>query len=78
MAERLSKQLHSTFIPSNNYFHALTSHDALVHFHGSLKSLAADVFKVANDIRLLASGPRSGIGEITIPANEPGSSIMPK
>lgn len=55
----------------------MTSHDELVHVHGALKALAADLMKIANDVRWLASGPRSGIGEITIPANEPGSSIMP-
>ena len=60
-----------------NKFHALTSHDALVFAHGALKALAADMMKIANDVRWLASGPRCGIGEITIPENEPGSSIMP-
>lgn len=55
----------------------MTSHDELVHVHGAFKALAADLMKIANDVRWLASGPRSGIGEITIPANEPGSSIMP-
>jgi len=65
------------FISAPNKFHALTSHDELVFVHGALKALAADLMKIANDIRWLASGPRSGIGEITIPANEPGSSIMP-
>ncbi|SDC10621.1 class II fumarate hydratase [Shouchella lonarensis] len=77
VCEQLSKQTGVTFQPSENYFHGLTSHDELTHFHGALKALAADVFKIANDIRLLASGPRCGIGEVTIPANEPGSSIMP-
>ncbi|MBY7143023.1 class II fumarate hydratase [Virgibacillus sp. NKC19-3] len=65
------------FISAPNKFHALTSHDETVYAHGSLKALAADMLKIANDVRWLASGPRSGIGEITIPANEPGSSIMP-
>jgi fumarate hydratase class II len=60
-----------------NKFHALTSHDELVFVHGALKALAADLMKIANDVRWLASGPRCGIGEIAIPANEPGSSIMP-
>ena len=60
-----------------NKFEALASHDALVHAHGALKTLAASLNKIANDVRWLASGPRSGIGEITIPENEPGSSIMP-
>src|SRR5699024_8490156 len=58
-------------------FHSLTSYDEAVYAHGALKALAADVMKIANDIRWLASGPRSGLGEIIIPANEPGSSIMP-
>ncbi|GAA0490592.1 class II fumarate hydratase [Salinibacillus aidingensis] len=66
-----------TFISAPNKFHALTSHDELVYAHGALKALAADLMKIANDVRWLASGPRCGIGEITIPANEPGSSIMP-
>lgn len=65
------------FITAPNKFHALTSHDELVYAHGALKGLAADLMKIANDVRWLASGPRCGIGEITIPANEPGSSIMP-
>jgi fumarate hydratase class II len=65
------------FISAPNKFHALTSHDAMVYTHGALKALAADLMKIANDIRWMASGPRCGIGEITIPANEPGSSIMP-
>ena len=65
------------FITAENKFEALAAHDAIVETHGSLKQLAVSLMKIANDIRLLASGPRSGIGEITIPANEPGSSIMP-
>ncbi|MFU0788685.1 MAG: class II fumarate hydratase [Virgibacillus proomii] len=65
------------FISAPNKFHALTSHDESVYAHGALKALAADIMKIANDVRWLASGPRCGIGEITIPANEPGSSIMP-
>ena len=65
------------FYPDPNKFHALTSKDACVFIHGALKALAANCMKIANDIRWLASGPRCGIGEITIPANEPGSSIMP-
>ncbi|WNS80104.1 class II fumarate hydratase [Domibacillus sp. DTU_2020_1001157_1_SI_ALB_TIR_016] len=76
-AEQLEKQMGYPFISSPNKFHALTSHDEIVFFHGALKSLAADAMKIANDVRWLASGPRSGIGELTIPANEPGSSIMP-
>ena len=65
------------FITAENKFEALAAHDAIVETHGALKQLAVSLMKIANDIRLLASGPRSGIGEITIPANEPGSSIMP-
>lgn len=65
------------FITAENKFEALAAHDALVETHGALKQLAVSLNKIANDIRLLASGPRSGIGEIIIPANEPGSSIMP-
>src|SRR5699024_11445920 len=63
------------FVSSQNKFHSLTSYDEIVYSHGALKALAADVMKIANDVRWLASGPRSGIGEIVIPANEPGSSI---
>lgn len=65
------------FITAKNKFESLAAHDAIVESHGALKQLAVSLMKIANDIRLLASGPRSGIGEITIPANEPGSSIMP-
>lgn len=65
------------FKTAPNKFEALAAHDAIVETHGALKQLAVSLFKIANDIRLLASGPRSGIGEILIPANEPGSSIMP-
>jgi len=80
-SERVSKAISEftgkEFISAPNKFHALTSHDDSVYAHGALKALAADMMKIANDVRWLASGPRSGIGEITIPANEPGSSIMP-
>lgn len=65
------------FVTAPNKFHALTSLDDLVFAHGALKALAANLMKIANDVRWLASGPRDGLGEITIPANEPGSSIMP-
>lgn len=65
------------FVTAGNKFEALAAHDAIVETHGALKQVAVSLNKIANDIRLLASGPRSGIGEITIPANEPGSSIMP-
>ena len=65
------------FVTAQNKFEALAAHDALVETHGALKQIAVSLNKIANDIRMLASGPRSGIGEIIIPANEPGSSIMP-
>ncbi len=77
VAKKLSELTGHNFITAPNKFHALTSHDALVFAHGALKALAADMMKIANDVRWLASGPRCGIGEITIPENEPGSSIMP-
>lgn len=77
VAKQLSKQTNYPFVSSDNKFHALTSHDEIVFVHGALKGLAADLMKIANDVRWLASGPRSGIGELSIPANEPGSSIMP-
>ncbi len=65
------------FVTAENKFEALAAHDAIVEAHGALKTVAVSLMKIANDIRMLSSGPRSGIGEITIPANEPGSSIMP-
>ncbi len=77
VAEEISKITGKPFVSAENKFHALTSHDEIVTSHGALKALAADLMKIANDVRWLASGPRSGIGEITIPENEPGSSIMP-
>ncbi|HEY4567221.1 MAG TPA: class II fumarate hydratase [Savagea sp.] len=77
VAEEISKSTGATFQSAPNKFHSLTSYDELVYVHGALKALAADLMKIANDVRWLASGPRSGIGEIEIPANEPGSSIMP-
>lgn len=77
VAEEISKKSGHKFISAKNKFHALTSKDQLVFVHGAIKALACDMLKMANDVRLLASGPRCGIGEITIPANEPGSSIMP-
>ncbi len=76
-AAEISRLAGCDFITAPNKFEALASHDAMVHAHGALKGLAASLTKIANDIRLLASGPRSGIGEISIPENEPGSSIMP-
>ncbi len=77
VAAEISKMTGKPFVTAKNKFHALTSYDELVHVHGAIKALACDLMKIANDIRWLASGPRTGIGEITIPANEPGSSIMP-
>ncbi len=77
VAEYIAKFTGLPFVTAENKFEALASHDAIVESHGALKQLAVSLNKIANDIRLLASGPRSGIGEIIIPANEPGSSIMP-
>lgn len=77
VAKEISKKSGHKFISAKNKFHALTSKDQLVFVHGAIRALACDMLKMANDVRLLASGPRCGIGEITIPANEPGSSIMP-
>ncbi len=76
-AKRIAELTGFPFVTAPNKFEALAAKDGLVHAHGALKTLAASLTKIANDIRWLASGPRSGIGEITIPANEPGSSIMP-
>ena len=76
-ADELTEITGSEFSSAENKFHALTSKDELVFAHGALKALAADLMKIANDVRWLASGPRLGLGEITIPENEPGSSIMP-
>ncbi|MCY9110937.1 class II fumarate hydratase [Bacillus atrophaeus] len=77
VSEEITKLTGQTFKSSPNKFHALTSHDEITYVHGALKALAADLMKIANDVRWLASGPRCGIGEIAIPENEPGSSIMP-
>ena len=77
VAENVSAITGKKFITAKNKFHALTSKDALAFCHGALKALAANLMKIANDVRWLASGPRCGLGEITIPENEPGSSIMP-
>ena len=80
-AERVAKKIAGLtgcpFVSAENKFEVLAAHDALVAAHGALKTLAAGLMKIANDVRWLASGPRCGIGEITIPENEPGSSIMP-
>ncbi len=77
VAENVSALTGKSFITEPNKFHALTSKDALVFAHGAMKALAANLMKIANDVRWLASGPRCGLGEILIPENEPGSSIMP-
>ena len=77
VAKAVSALTGKHFETAENKFHALTSKDELVFAHGGLKALAADLMKIANDVRWLASGPRDGLGEITIPENEPGSSIMP-
>ena len=77
VAEYVSKLMGKPFVTAPNKFHALTSKDEIVFAHGALKALAADMMKIANDVRWLASGPRLGLGEIKIPENEPGSSIMP-
>ncbi|MFY9213630.1 MAG: class II fumarate hydratase [Tissierellaceae bacterium] len=77
VAEEISSLTKTRFVTAGNKFYSLTSKSDLDYAHGALKSLAADLMKIANDVRWLASGPRCGIGEITIPENEPGSSIMP-
>ena len=77
VASYIAKFTGLPFVTAPNKFEALATHDAIVETHGALKQLAVSLYKIANDIRLLASGPRSGIGEILIPENEPGSSIMP-
>ena len=77
VAKEVSEITGKEFITSDNKYHALTSKDALVFAHGAMKALACNLMKIANDVRWLASGPRDGLGEIFIPENEPGSSIMP-
>lgn len=77
VANHISEITGKDFVTAKNKFHSLTSKDEIVFSHGALKALAADLIKIGNDVRWLASGPRSGIGEIFIPENEPGSSIMP-
>ena len=77
VAEAVSQITGKRFVTAPNKFHALTSKDEIVFAHGAMKALAADLMKIANDVRWLASGPRDGLGEIFIPENEPGSSIMP-
>ncbi len=76
-AREISRRTGKEFVTEQNKFHALTSRDELVFAHGAVKALACDMMKIANDVRWLASGPRTGLGEISIPENEPGSSIMP-
>lgn len=77
VAAEIAKLTGKPFVTAPNKFHALTSLDELAFAHGAMKALAADMMKIANDVRWLASGPRCGLGELTLPANEPGSSIMP-
>src|SRR5690606_20296647 len=77
VAAKIAELTGLPFITAENKFEALAAHDAIVEAHGALKTVAVSLMKIGNDIRMLASGPRSGIGEIYIPDNEPGSSIMP-
>jgi fumarate hydratase class II len=77
VAAKLAELTSRPFVTAGNKFAALASHDAVVALHGAIKALATSLIKIANDVRWLASGPRSGLGELTIPENEPGSSIMP-
>ena len=77
VADEVARLTTLPFVTARNKFEALAANDALVFSHGALKTLAASLLKIANDIRWLASGPRCGIGELKIPENEPGSSIMP-
>ena len=77
VAERIAAITGLPFITAPNKFEALAAHDAMVYAHGALNSCAAALFKIANDIRFLGNGPRSGLGELSLPENEPGSSIMP-
>ncbi|MDX9845996.1 MAG: class II fumarate hydratase [Tenuifilaceae bacterium] len=76
-AKKIAELTGIPFITADNKFEALAAHDAMVESHGALKQIAISIMKIANDIRVMASGPRSGIGELALPANEPGSSIMP-
>ena len=77
VAAHIAKLTGLPFVTAENKFEALAAHDAIVESHGALKTVAVSLMKIANDIRMLSSGPRSGIGELFIPDNEPGSSIMP-
>jgi fumarate hydratase class II len=75
--ERLNEITGYKFVTAENKFESLASKDALVHLHGALNTLAVSLMKIANDVRFLGSGPRCGLGELCLPENEPGSSIMP-
>ncbi|MEH6676101.1 class II fumarate hydratase [Phenylobacterium sp.] len=77
VAEKIAAITHLPFITAPNKFEALAAHDAMVYSHGAINTVAGSLFKIANDIRFLGSGPRSGLGELSLPENEPGSSIMP-
>ncbi len=77
VAERIAAITKLPFTSAPNKFEALAAHDAMVMSHGAINTVAASLFKIANDIRFLGSGPRSGLGELNLPENEPGSSIMP-
>lgn len=77
VAKKIAELAHLPFVTAENKFESLAAHDAIVESHGALKTVAVSLMKIANDVRMLASGPRCGIGEISIPSNEPGSSIMP-
>src|SRR4030042_7192108 len=77
VAARIAEITALPFTPAPNKFEALAAHDAMVMSHGAINTVAASLFKIANDIRFLGSGPRSGLGELALPENEPGSSIMP-
>src|SRR5205085_6862586 len=77
IARKIASLTGIPFVSAPNKFEALAAHDAMVLAHGALASIAAGLFKIANDIRFLGSGPRSGLGELILPENEPGSSIMP-
>jgi len=77
VADNLRKETGYPFVTADNKFEALATKDALVHLSGALNTLAVSMMKIANDIRFLGSGPRCGLGELSLPENEPGSSIMP-
>ena len=77
VSEEIARLTKIPFLTAPNKFEALATHDALVNFSSSIRGMAASIFKISNDIRFLASGPRCGFGELSLPENEPGSSIMP-